>query len=721
MSKTAKIYVILLCTVLAMSAVLPTSAVYADDNVEIEFSHIGDGVVDITFTNNTGSAAECRIVSAVRMVQNDRIVWSNNEIYTAQTGLSQKRIIPDIHKNGSYKYEITVYYGNKSYAVTDGEYYVINEKVKKAERIGIQADTNYSDEGIEEMAEAGLGWITLEVRWDEVEKVKNNPDIANVPEFISAVEKARECGLDVAVLLFGNNSLYGDASSGIMPVSTDEQDGFANFCGYMAENLSGYGVNTFCIWNEPNNIYFNDTARINFEKIVSLQQKAYDAIKNVSQNTTVIGGRIAGGCNNNNRYILTTEVYTECLFNYGIGNYIDAFSIHPYMAWDGPVDEASETFLLPYQISNLKNIMSKYECDKPIWITEVGYCKDLADADVAENFKNVTEAEKGAYNARTAIVAMADDRIERVIFYSMQASNWAFLNPKTKLPQDSYYSVAAAAEFMGDKKIIASDTEDSSYSTYMFGDENEYVIALWAKGSRADSKASLPLSEILSGLGVTDDELTAVYYDTFGNNAKLITADDAVVMSYQPAYIRLCKSSAQKTGSTTTITGISSGQYAGIMVRDSSGSIIYCNQESVSGGFEFSFDTNTKAPFTATVFDKSYSLTKRLNELYGKFSGIRIEDAEIENLSGLENGEVTFVLESVNTTGEEQAADGILAYYDGERLLDIAITNVKIPMGNAQVSINIPNELPEGCNLAKCMIINLGTMQPLAAAKKLTD
>ena len=81
----------------------------------------------------------------------------------------------------------------------------------------------------------------------------------------------------------------------------------------------------------------------------------------------------------------------EGLFEAGIGNYIDAFSIHVYTHGKKPEDEMTENY------NRIEKVMDDYGFDGEIWLTETGYS-------TAASSYNSTETEQASWAIRTKIL-----------------------------------------------------------------------------------------------------------------------------------------------------------------------------------------------------------------------------------------------------------------------------------------------------------------------------
>ncbi|MDR3260401.1 MAG: glycoside hydrolase family protein, partial [Tannerella sp.] len=94
-------------------------------------------------------------------------------------------------------------------------------------------------------------------------------------------------------------------------------------------------------------------------KNVELLQATYPAVKNVSPNTKVVLGAI-GDLNWNKDYL-------EGLCKLKAYEYFDVMNFHAYCAWETP--EA----LIVQEFTYIQDLMSKYNWNRPVWLTEIGH------------------------------------------------------------------------------------------------------------------------------------------------------------------------------------------------------------------------------------------------------------------------------------------------------------------------------------------------------------
>nr|MBC7244265.1 beta-galactosidase [Chloroflexota bacterium] len=178
------------------------------------------------------------------------------------------------------------------------------------------------------------------------------------------------------------------------PEDTDEgppadPNTFGTFLREMAARYKGR-VQAYEIWNEQN-LYYEWGGlggKLNARKYVELLKVAYQAIKSVDPNATVVSGALTPTGYNDGNIAIDDRIYLEQMYQAGLKNYCDAIGAHP-SGYNNPPDVRWETYQDPTATFNAKghpswffrgtmesyrNIMLKYgDGAKRIWPTEFGW------------------------------------------------------------------------------------------------------------------------------------------------------------------------------------------------------------------------------------------------------------------------------------------------------------------------------------------------------------
>ncbi len=237
----------------------------------------------------------------------------------------------------------------------------------------------------------GAGYIRDEMRWELAETEKGIVEI--LPEWDYFVNEAIARGLKPMIILAYGNPLYDEGGS---PYS---EEGLAAFAEYVTTVVSHFDgrVEAFEIWNEHNLIgsAFNITSRPP-EDYVKMLKVAYEAIKTVNPNTTVVAGSISGA----------DIVWIEEILNFGAGSYMDVLSYHPYTQPRSP-----EHGGFAYAAPIITQILARYNVSVPLWVSEVGW-------PTSTDYTGVSEIDSANYLVRAYILGLATG-IDKIFWYDL--------------------------------------------------------------------------------------------------------------------------------------------------------------------------------------------------------------------------------------------------------------------------------------------------------------
>ncbi len=211
-------------------------------------------------------------------------------------------------------------------------------------------DTDRHQRSIDLMKEAGVQMIRDEIMWHTVETQKGK---YKIPESsLENIDYTIEQGIEPFIILNYTNEFYDD---GFAPRSDEGRTGYAGYCGFMARELKGK-VKYFEIWNEPNVDGFWKP-KANAEDYAKALKAAYTAIKESNPEAVVVAGATS----------LIDVDFTKAIFEAGAIDYMDAYSVHPYITPRKPEGEMYE------KIKEVYDMIASYGEAKPLWITETGY------------------------------------------------------------------------------------------------------------------------------------------------------------------------------------------------------------------------------------------------------------------------------------------------------------------------------------------------------------
>lgn len=203
------------------------------------------------------------------------------------------------------------------------------------------------------------------------------------------VDEAEKAGVKSLVILGFGNTAFAESDVKVPTIDDEEYfNKFLEYVRYVVKNCKGK-VEAYEIWNEPNHGPFNyqianklDYEPADYAELV----KAVSAIiREEDENAKIVAGaHLLGGTKDSG--------WMEGLFSAGIGNYIDAFSIHVYTHGKAPEDEMADECY-----ERVEKIMDNYGFGGEIWLTETGYS-------TATSSNNSTETEQASYAIRTKVL-----------------------------------------------------------------------------------------------------------------------------------------------------------------------------------------------------------------------------------------------------------------------------------------------------------------------------
>jgi hypothetical protein len=196
----------------------------------------------------------------------------------------------------------------------------------------------------------GVKWILHTFYWNDIEPEDGEWDFLY---YDALVEKANAAGIQVLGVL-GYDSWWIHADKNTHRYIPRER--IPDFLEYVRQTVSRYRgkVGAWCIWNEPNFIFWNGTD----EEFFELARQTADAVREAAPDVTLLGGAF-------NRGVLgLPEKFIRGLFEAGAMEKIDAVAFHPYELNPARTAKLYEQF---------QGIVDDYGFGEKIWITEAGY------------------------------------------------------------------------------------------------------------------------------------------------------------------------------------------------------------------------------------------------------------------------------------------------------------------------------------------------------------
>ena len=240
-------------------------------------------------------------------------------------------------------------------------------------------------------AEAGYYATRSSMNWIEME-TDENPGVMNYSQKQQSFREYKEedWAMETMAIMMSppyDMSYYGFPGYGYGPETELQMQGWYNFCYKIAKENPK--IRYFEIWNEPNLAGFLAQTN-NAEVYTNLLKTAYTAIKAANSEATVIGGVISS----------MSSSFTTQILELGAGDYMDVYSVHPYMWSQSP--EAGQQY---EGIRQTREHLDKYGyTDMPIWNTENGW----------QTYHGPHT--QSSYTTRMLLLNEANDRLTEKIF-----------------------------------------------------------------------------------------------------------------------------------------------------------------------------------------------------------------------------------------------------------------------------------------------------------------
>lgn|GEM_PF-2601685 len=218
---------------------------------------------------------------------------------------------------------------------------------------------------IDLMQQANIISFRDEIFWQQIETVKGQLKVSdNMKSVENAVDIAVSKGIQPLIILDYGNKLYG----GGLPVTDEAREGFARYSAFVVNHFKGR-VKYYEVWNEWN-------SKGSPQDYAQLLKKVYPAVKKVDPSIVVLAGAVEGA----GKYD-----YIESLMQQDIVNFMDGFSIHPYVFWKGQKVGTPE-YLVNWVQKLEETVLQKASGGKtvPIYITEIGWPSDVTELGVQQ-------------------------------------------------------------------------------------------------------------------------------------------------------------------------------------------------------------------------------------------------------------------------------------------------------------------------------------------------
>ena len=359
--------------------------------------------------------------------------------------------------------------------------------------------------------QANFSWIRHEgLRWYDVEEqqgVRNWPSTLN-----DTIISFNNQGLTPMIIVQGTPSWAQKVKGSFCSaVKEDALDDFANF---MREAVRRYSVppynvtywemgneidadptlvspnSPFGCWGDQNDAYYGGGY------YAEMLKRVYPAIKEADPNAQVILGGLLLDCDHTNPPQNSADgclpsKFLEGVLRNGGGDYFDIMAYHAYMSW-GPV-ELDWDLLLPTwdhrggallgKLDFVKEVLSKYNVDKPIMMNEGGLLCHPSNAQTCAQLENDYRDDQANYAIRL-YTRTAVNNLLGSVWYTLDYPGWRDgpLLDENQEPRPAFKAI----EFLSSKIKHGNYTQSLSSGNvegYEFSSGNQVYQIYWTNDS----------------------------------------------------------------------------------------------------------------------------------------------------------------------------------------------------------------------------------------------
>lgn len=233
---------------------------------------------------------------------------------------------------------------------------------------------------------AGFGWVGQQIEWAYVERVKGQPDWAEVDRMVDA---SMQAGINLLFSVLGSPTWA--RADGRHNGPPDNLADLASFMGQLAARYQGQ-VRAYEVWNEQNFAREWGGGRINAGEYVELLKLVYPAIKTADPAAVVVSGALTPNGFTDPNIALDDALYLDQMYQYqgGIfrtvadvvgahgGGFSNPPEAQPVVANTPQAVAAGRWGNHPSfyfrRIEQLREVMLRHgDAGRKMWLTEVGW------------------------------------------------------------------------------------------------------------------------------------------------------------------------------------------------------------------------------------------------------------------------------------------------------------------------------------------------------------
>ena len=352
----------------------------------------------------------------------------------------------------------------------------------------------YDDASIKGIADlvksAGYGFVRTSHRWNEMETVKGQYKLTHNIEYANSYLSS--IGIRMLAIITQENPLYDQYPYWLQ--SVDKRKAYADYCSFLVNALKKY-THYFCSPSELNR-YNGQYRQDNYTDFFNIVKDAYPAIKKADPNAYIVSGGLAG----------YQKEYNQHLFDLGILNYCNAYSMNIYEHVAGP-----ETWYSNYPeldiYSNTMNFNREVKQADPkqeAWISETGWTTRLTNANEKLTRKQlpwcISEKDQARWYARSFMVNSDPNQIDKVFHYSFVNNYVGYFDPEDNygiihshnyrtpfsakpayITTAAFNSIVGEARYLGDFADGDVSVNKDHYAFMFLRKDKKRVMCYWQK------------------------------------------------------------------------------------------------------------------------------------------------------------------------------------------------------------------------------------------------
>jgi hypothetical protein len=196
----------------------------------------------------------------------------------------------------------------------------------------------------------GVDWVLHTFYWNSIEATQGEMNFAY---YDSIVDKAGDAGIKTIGILAYDAAWIHDDNETHFYIPPERIPDYLAYVRQTVRHFRGR-VAAWCIWNEPNHIFWTGTAGEFYE----LSRRAADAVREVDGDVILLGGAF-------NRGVFGLEKkFINGFFESGAAEKLDGLAFHPYDLTPARSARLYDEF---------KQLAAAYGFGDKIWITEMGF------------------------------------------------------------------------------------------------------------------------------------------------------------------------------------------------------------------------------------------------------------------------------------------------------------------------------------------------------------